>query len=72
MGYLIVHLYYYHPHRAGYSLFMEPWRKTSATGETKAKTARRRAIPGEEFSRLDIGLQAIEQCVTHFNHFLFL
>jgi len=69
MGYSIVHLYYYHPHRPGYSLYMEPWRKTSATGETKTKTARRRAQEGEELSRLDLGLQAIERLVSQFPHF---
>jgi hypothetical protein len=62
MGYLIVHLYYYHPKRFSYSLYMEPWLKTSATGETVSKgDARRRARPGEERSRLDIGLEAVEE-----------
>jgi hypothetical protein len=69
MGYSIVHLYYYHPHRPGYSLYMEPWRKTSATGETQAKSGRRRAKEGEELSRLDLGLQAIERVLSQFPHF---
>lgn len=65
-GYLIVHLYYYHPRRPSYSLYMEPWLKTSATGETVPKKGRRRARPGEERSRLDIGLDAIEDIVGRF------
>ncbi len=60
-GYAVVHLYYYHPHRPGYSLYVEPWLKTSATGETRSKRgARRRAQPGEERSKLDIALEALE------------
>jgi len=66
-GYLIVHLFYYHPKRPGYSLYMEPWLKTSATGERVSKgDRRRRAREGEERSRLDIGLEAIEQLVARF------
>lgn len=68
-GYLIVHLYYYHPKRPGYSLYMEPWLKTSATGETVPKKGRRRARPGEERSRLDIGLDAIEELMGRFPSF---
>lgn len=60
-GYAVVHLYYYHPHRPGYSLYVEPWLKTSSTGETKAKTGRRAAREGEERSKLDIALDALKQ-----------
>ncbi len=61
-GYAIVHLYYYHPQRPSYSVYMEPWLKTSLAGETLSKhKARRRARPGEERSKLDIALEAIEQ-----------
>ena len=63
-GYLIVHLYYYDPKGYSYSLYMEPWLKTTLTGETVAKTGRRRARPGEERSRLDIGLEALEHIVV--------
>lgn len=63
-GYLIVHLYYYDPKAHGYSLYMEPWFKTTLTGETVAKTGRRRARPGEERSRLDIGLDALTHIVA--------
>jgi hypothetical protein len=60
-GYAVVHLYYYHPKRPSYSLHLEPWLKTSATGETQSKRgARRRARPGEERSKLDIALDAVE------------
>jgi hypothetical protein len=59
-GYSAVHLRYHHPHRPDYSLHLEPWRKTSATGEAKSKQqARRRAQAGEERSKLDIALDAI-------------
>ncbi|MEZ4834933.1 MAG: hypothetical protein R2873_23595, partial [Caldilineaceae bacterium] len=55
MGYSAVHLRYHHPHRPDYSLHLEPWRKTSATGEAKSKKqARRRATEGEERNKLDI------------------
>ena len=60
-GYAVVHLYYHHPHRPGYSLHVEPWLKTSLTGETKPKTARRAAREGEEHSKLDIALAALRQ-----------
>lgn len=63
-GYLIVHLYYYHPNRPSYPLVLTPWLKTSATGEKKAKTARRRAKPDEELSRLDLGHQALAAVKT--------
>jgi hypothetical protein len=61
-GYAVVHLYYHHPHRPGYSLYAEPWLKTSMDGSTtpKPKEARRRAKPGEERSKLDIALDALE------------
>lgn len=60
-GFQVVHLYYHHPHRPDYSLYVEPWKKTSATGETKAKpgSARRPAQEDEERNRLDIGLDAV-------------
>ena len=60
-GYAVVHLYYYHPHRPGYSLYVEPWLKTSRTGEAHPKTARRAACEGEERSKLDIALAALRQ-----------
>lgn len=60
MGYSAVHLRYHHPHRPDYSLHLEPWRKSSATGEAKSKKqARRRAKAGEERNKLDIALDAI-------------
>jgi hypothetical protein len=61
-GYAAVHLYYYHPHRPGYSLYLEPWLKTSLDGRTKPKPqgARRPALPGEERSKLDIALDALK------------
>lgn len=60
-GYQVVHLYYHHPGRRSYSLHVEPWLKTSASGESQAKprNARRRAKPGEERNKLDIALQAL-------------
>jgi hypothetical protein len=60
-GYAVVHLYYYHPHRPGYSLYVEPWLKTSSTGETKPKTGRRAAREGEERSKMDIALDGLKQ-----------
>ena len=61
-GYQVVHLYYHHPSRRSYSLHLEPWLKTSASGETQSKprNARRRVEPGEERSKLDIALEALE------------
>ncbi len=60
-GFSAVHLRYHHPQRPGYSLHLKVWRNTSACGETQSKgQARRRAKPGEERSKLDIGLEAIE------------
>lgn len=60
-GFSAVHLRYHHPQRPGYSLHLEVWRNTTACGETRSKgQARRRARPGEERSKLDIGLEAIE------------
>jgi len=61
-GYQVVHLYYHHPNRRSYSLYLEPWLKTSATGESQAKprSARRPAKPGEERNKLDIALAAVE------------
>jgi len=60
-GYAVVHLYYYHPHRPGYSLYVEPWLKTSSTGETKPKPGRRAAREGEERSKMDIALDGVKQ-----------
>ena len=60
-GYAVVHLYYYHPKRPGYSLHLEPWLKTTATGEARSKRgARRRAREGEERNKMDIALDAVE------------
>jgi DDE superfamily endonuclease len=59
-GYAVVHLYYYQPRHQSYSLCVAPWLKTSATGEAKKKTARRAARPGEEESKLDIGLHLLD------------
>ncbi len=60
-GFSVVHLRYHHPQRPGYSLHLEVWRNTTASGETVSKgQARRRAQEGEERSKLDIGLEAIE------------
>ena len=60
-GFQVVHLYYHHPQRPNYSLYAQPWRPTSATGETKPKPsgAVRPARPDEEQSRLDIALAAV-------------
>ena len=73
-GYLAVHLYYHHLYyhhrsRPGYSLGLRPWLKTRLkTSElegplpsTTEKTGRRRAKEGEEKSRLDVGLEMIEE-----------
>ena len=68
-GYAVVHLYYYHPHRSGHSLYVEPWLKTSGTGETKRKTARRAAREGEERSKLDIALGALKQVLPEVKAF---
>lgn len=62
-GYSVVHCYYHHPAGPSYSLALEPWRKTSRTGETQAKPphAHRRARAGEERSKLDIALDHLQQ-----------
>ena len=62
LGYAMVHLYYYHPSGYSFPLYIEPWLKTSLTGETvaKPKQARRRAKEGEERNKMDIALDAIE------------
>lgn len=62
-GYHVVHWYYHHPDGPSYSLALEPWRKTSRTGETKPKPphAHRRAQAGEERSKLDIALDHLEE-----------
>ena len=64
-GYLAVHLYYHHRRRPGYSLGLRPWLKTSELEgplpSTAEKTGRRRAKEGEEKSRLDVGLEMIEE-----------
>lgn len=61
-GYAVVHLYYHHPHRSSYSLYAEPRLKTSLDGSTRPKPtqARRRAQEGEERSKLDIALEALQ------------
>jgi len=63
MGYNIVHLYYDLPGPGGYSLYAEPWLKTSKEGETvsKPRHAARRAQEGEERSKLDIALEVLER-----------
>ena len=62
-GYTVVHLYYHHPTRPDYSLYIEPWRKTSAMGETKQKPRRalRPARPGEQLSKMDMAHQALAE-----------
>jgi hypothetical protein len=65
-GYAVVHLYYYHPRRPGYSLYAEPWLKTSSMGETRPKTARRSAQEGEERSKLDIALSGLKRMLSRF------
>lgn len=62
MGYCMVHLYYDLPGMAGYSLYVEPWLKTSLDGQTRSKPRHgaRRAREGEERSKLDIALDALE------------
>lgn len=73
-GYAIVHLYYYHPRLASYSLGMYPWLKTSLTGETKSKgQARRPAQEGEEKSKLDIALMLVKRLLmdTSFSTLVF-
>jgi hypothetical protein len=61
-GYQVVHLYYDYPGPGGYSLYVEPWLKTSQTGQTqpKPRSRARRAREGEERSKLDIALDALE------------
>ena len=58
----MVHLYYYHPSGYSFPLYIEPWLKTSLTGETvaKPKGVRRRAKEGEERNKMDIALDAME------------
>jgi len=68
-GYAVVHLYYHHPHRPGYSLYVEPWLKTSRTGESEPRTARRAAREGEERSKLDIALDALKQVLPEVETF---
>jgi hypothetical protein len=70
-GYALVHLYYYHPHRPGYSLYVEPWLKTSMDGSTKPKPkqARRPAHPGEERTKLDIALDALKDYLSQVGTF---
>jgi hypothetical protein len=65
-GYAVVHYYYYHPKRPGYSLGVRPHLKTSETGETqpKPKGARRRAREGEEHTKLDIALDMLPEIET--------
>lgn len=65
MGYQVVHLYYHHPHLPDYSLYVEPWKKSSAMGETKPKPRRatRPARPDEQRNRLDIALDAVRDFV---------
>lgn len=62
LGYLLVHLFYAHAHNPSYSLSACLWRKSSLSGETKAKppNAMRRAKAGEELSKLDIALEILE------------
>ena len=66
-GYLAVHLYYHHSDRPSYSLGPRPWLKTSELEgplpSTAEKNGRRRAEEGEEKSRLDIGLEMIEETI---------
>jgi hypothetical protein len=71
MGYAIVHLYYDLPGSGGYSLYVEPWLKTSKTGETvpKPRSAFRRAKEGEERSKLDMALDALERYLPIVQHY---
>jgi hypothetical protein len=64
-GFQVVHLYYHHPQRPDYSLYVEPWKETSKTGETNVKPsgAYRPAHENEERSRLDIALDAVRDFV---------
>jgi hypothetical protein len=61
-GFLLVHLYYHHATKLSYSLSASLWRKSSLSGETRAKprNAMRRAQAGEELSKLDIALNILE------------
>ena len=65
MGYQVVHLYYHHPQQPDYSLYVQPWKKSSALGEAKPKPrgAQRPARPDEQRSRLDIALDAVRDFV---------
>lgn len=60
-GYSVVHLYYDAPHRPRYSVYVEPWLKTSVDGTTEPKRRGqyRPALEGEERSKLDIALDAL-------------
>jgi hypothetical protein len=71
MGYKIVHLYYDFPGPGGYSLYVEPWLKTSLHGQTRPKPRghARRAQEGEERSKLDIALDAIERYLPMVQHY---
>lgn len=70
-GYQVVHLYYDLPGAGGYSLYTEPWLKTSLDGSTKPKprSEARRARAGEERSKLDIALDALEHYLPQVAHY---
>jgi hypothetical protein len=61
-GYLLVHLYYYHPDALSYSVAGALWHKSSLSGETAPKPANamRRAHAHEEQSKLDMALAMLE------------
>ncbi len=70
-GYQIVHLYYDYPGPGGHSLYAEPWLKTSLDGQTqpKPRDSARRAREGEERSKLDIALDALEHYLPQVQHY---
>jgi hypothetical protein len=68
-GYSVVHLYYDALHRPGYSVYVEPWLKTSVDGTTQPKPRgqHRPAREGEERSKLDIALDALTRYLPLFD-----